>query len=1422
MKRLLAAIFLCFSITFSYSQDFSNKGKEFWIAYSSHIDGTSSLMAIYITSNQNATGNIQVGTNNIPFSVNANQAIKKILGTTGPVDGTNTDVYLTKSDGTQLNAAIKVTSDVPIVVYAHIIKSARSAATLVLPTPVLGTEYIVPSYPSNGTSGGSNPNIGEFAVIATQANTTIEVTPSINGGNGRVAGVPYPITLQNPGDVYQFQGVATGDISGTVVKSISTATTGCKPIAVFAGSTWSAFDCQDASGGDNLYQELFPVRSWGKRFITSPFVYREYDIFRIYIKDTATKVKVTENGITQTLPTSQLYTPGKFYEISTANPIYIDANQPISVVQFMTSLTCSNGCQTGGGGGSVSKQCAGDPEMVVLNPVEQTLKDITFFSAHQNSFKGFNNITNVEYHYVNVIIDKNHKSSVKIDGANPTSSFIDIPSTNYSYLQEDVTNSSAVNPVHHIVADTGFSAIVYGTGRVESYGYNGGTNVTDLYQYITLANQYGSVNFPAVCINTPFYFSITLPYQPIQLNWDFNGDTNLLPHNAVINNSPVFDRTFIKDGKSLYVYKLPNPYVFKKTGIYNVKVTSNNPTTDGCNGLQEIDYQVNVYNNPIANFTINTNGCTNVPLTFTDNSQTSGHSIIKWLWNFGDGTKDSIANPSKLYLNGGTFPIKYTIVTDVGCFADTVKNVTLAVPPLAKFGIDNITCANSPVVITDSSSVTAPGTIAKWYWDFGNGKKDTSTVSNGFAINYTDTGTYVITLLVESNTGCSSVAYSRTIHVNAKPKVGFVLPQVCLDDAFAQFTDTSTITDNSTFSWLWNFGDPKATLPLNGNTSILKNPKHKYADTGVYNVQLIVTSNNFCKDSLTENFTVNGSTPKADFVVLNSNALCSNDSVRIKNTSTVDFGSITKVEIYWDTVNDPTSKTIDNFPKSNKIYSTVYNSFQQPATETIYIKMLSYSGVTCVNEKVVAITLHQSPKVQFIAIPSICNDTIPRIITQATEIGGVVGTSVFTGSGIVNTNTGLFNPMAVNAGIYTIKYTYTSTGFGCMDTTSQTITVLKSPIAKFGVANPTCVNNNIAFLDSSLTSVGSIVKWDWNFGNNILASKSNSLPFSIQYNAVNTYSVTLKITTDSGCHNQITVPVTVHPLPRVYFGLPSVCLPNGKAEFLDSSTISDGTAGLFTYHWNFGDAVDTTSSTVKNAIHKYSDTIPKDVVLTVTSKDGCQDSLQRKLTAIYPQPKAAYMDTGSITVTLSIHNSQNCESDIFRKNIIVNPYPIIQLPKTLNFLQGGVLSIKPTYYYGQHLSYLWTPNQFMVTDTVLYAQVYPDDDKRYLLTITANSKCSDTASVEVIVLKTPNIPNVFSPNGDGINDTWVIEHLDSYPGCTVTVFDRGGQQVFYSFGYGTPWNGKSNGKELPVGTYYYIIDPKNGRGLLNGSITILR
>ncbi len=84
------------------------------------------------------------------------------------------------------------------------------------------------------------------------------------------------------------------------------------------------------------------------------------------------------------------------------------------------------------------------------------------------------------------------------------------------------------------------------------------------------------------------------------------------------------------------------------------------------------------------------------------------------------------------------------------------------------------------------------------------------------------------------------------------------------------------------------------------------------------------------------------------------------------------------------------------------------------------------------------------------------------------------------------------------------------------------------------------------------------------------------------------------------------------------------------------------------------------------------------------------------------------------------------------------------------------------------------------------------------------------------------ISNTITPNGDGINDYWKITGIELYPKASIMVFNRSGQKIFESVGYGTPFTGTYKGKLLPSGTYYYVIDPHTGCTFRSGSLTIIR
>ena len=89
-------------------------------------------------------------------------------------------------------------------------------------------------------------------------------------------------------------------------------------------------------------------------------------------------------------------------------------------------------------------------------------------------------------------------------------------------------------------------------------------------------------------------------------------------------------------------------------------------------------------------------------------------------------------------------------------------------------------------------------------------------------------------------------------------------------------------------------------------------------------------------------------------------------------------------------------------------------------------------------------------------------------------------------------------------------------------------------------------------------------------------------------------------------------------------------------------------------------------------------------------------------------------------------------------------------------------------------------------------------------------------------LNCQEVPSAISPNGDGINDTWVIGAIDEYVDAEVIIYNRWGQRVFYSPENKEYWDGKHKGADMPIADYFYIINNKEGEQLSHGRLTLKR
>ncbi|MEO8766660.1 MAG: gliding motility-associated C-terminal domain-containing protein [Ginsengibacter sp.] len=171
--------------------------------------------------------------------------------------------------------------------------------------------------------------------------------------------------------------------------------------------------------------------------------------------------------------------------------------------------------------------------------------------------------------------------------------------------------------------------------------------------------------------------------------------------------------------------------------------------------------------------------------------------------------------------------------------------------------------------------------------------------------------------------------------------------------------------------------------------------------------------------------------------------------------------------------------------------------------------------------------------------------------------------------------------------------------------------------------------------------------------------------------------------------------------------------------------------------------------------------------------------------------------------------------------IVVNKNPKSDAGPDKVIIEGQSAVLKGTAQ-GTDVSYLWTPPEFIVATGTLTPSVNPPANKLYALHVFSNKGCGTaTDTVLVKVFKKIFIPNAFTPNSDGINDSWFIETLEAYPGSEVKVFNRYGQMVFDNHGKNKPWDGKFKGVALPTGVYAYIVDLKNNTEILKGIVVIV-
>lgn len=196
-----------------------------------------------------------------------------------------------------------------------------------------------------------------------------------------------------------------------------------------------------------------------------------------------------------------------------------------------------------------------------------------------------------------------------------------------------------------------------------------------------------------------------------------------------------------------------------------------------------------------------------------------------------------------------------------------------------------------------------------------------------------------------------------------------------------------------------------------------------------------------------------------------------------------------------------------------------------------------------------------------------------------------------------------------------------------------------------------------------------------------------------------------------------------------------------------------------------------------------------------------------------PQTTTTY----TLTATLGTCTAQRTVA------VSVSPGATVNAGPDATIIAGDVYQMQST---GSAGTYLWTPSTGLSSATVLAPTASPVTTTNYTLVVTTPLGCTATDNILITVVPYCVKPmEAFTPNGDGINDLWLITNGNCLSNAKAQVFNRYGNKVFESNDYRNTWNGTYKGKPLPDGTYYYVIDFRllNGRAVvLKGNVTILR
>jgi len=810
--------------------------------------------------------------------------------------------------------------------------------------------------------------------------------------------------------------------------------------------------------------------------------------------------------------------------------------------------------------------------------------------------------------------------------------------------------------------------------------------------------------------------------------------------------------------------------------------------------------------------------------------QTGDSSAAIFTW-FIDGISVASHQDVLIYkfLNPGVYTVMVTAYNLQTKCTDTVTKtdwITVGGPTAAFKADETLVCRPDTINFTDTS-YAGEGTTLTWRrWFFGTSLSDTVRTNNTTISKYYDsTGDFDVALIVSDNLGCKDTIYKpQYVHIH-KPVAAFsVNTPVCVG-AEVTFNNSST----NAVSYSWTFGD-------GGTNTTDRDPKHTYSTMGLFNSQLVVTDSLGCKDT-SDIVPVTTTKPIADFTVSDSVTVCAPLIVNFDATISIRARSYTW---YFDDGSTPGSKKTHTVaysdPKEYKVKLIVRDSMGCKDSITKPVRVLGYAG-----------SFSYSP----------VEGCVPLTVNFTNHIRGNIPTIIW--------DFGDGNSLLGNYQTPNVSYTYTkpgkflprmifNNGMGCQVGSDGIDTILADDAIADFETGPACEYSIVEFINKSVGVIKPLTITNWTFHDGSFSALNNP---KRKYGAPGDYPVKLYVKNANGCEDSLEKNITINKPLEVYAGGDTIICLNDSAQLMPTGGVS--------YEWSPGATLSCTTcpnpfafpkvktrytviSTDINGCHDTATAVVdlKTHVVSIVGAGGeiCQGetfTLNVSGARTYAwSPAAALDDYTSANPKASpwettkyrvVAYEGSCIPDTSHVDLTVHPKPTVTVRGENTIVAGTSADLLAS---GEHIArFLWSPSATLSCETCSNPIASPFKTTTYTVKVFTKYECVDSANVTIKVMCDESqlfVPNTFTPNGDGVNDIFMVRGTGITTLKSFRVYNRWGQVMYERTDvsvndktYG--WDGNFNGAQLPPDVYVWTVEAycENGDLLkLKGDVTIIR